>query len=228
MGQSSNDVFPTAMHMAAVDASKSRVVPSVHRLRDAFEKKSETFRDIVKIGRTHLQDAVPLTLGQEFSGYTAQLDHGLQHIEASLPHLHELALGGTAVGTGLNAHPEFAVRAAKKVAELTNRHPFFTAPNKFEALAAHDALVHAHGTLKTLAASLTQNSQRHSVVGLRPPVRHRRDSSFPRTNRAALSCRAKSTPPNAKPLTMICAQVFGNDVAINYRWILWQFRAQRL
>ena len=114
MGQSSNDVFPTAMHLAAVDALKSRVVPSVHRLRDVFEKKSETFRDIVKIGRTHLQDAVPLTLGQEFSGYTAQLDRGLQHIEASLPHLHELALGGTAVGTGLNAHPEFAVRAARR------------------------------------------------------------------------------------------------------------------
>jgi fumarate hydratase class II len=154
-GQSSNDVFPSAMHLAAVIALKSRVIPSIQRLRDALHDKSEVFWDIVKIGRTHLQDAIPLTLGQELSGYVAQLDHGLEHVEASLPHLQELALGGTAVGTGLNAHPEFAVHAAKKISELTG-YAFVTAPNKFEALAGHDALVHAHGALKTLAASLAK------------------------------------------------------------------------
>src|SRR6266545_353729 len=154
-GQSSNDVFPTAMSVAAVDALRAHVVPALTALRDALREKAEAFRDIPKIGRTHLQDATPLTLGQEFSGYVSQLDHGLAHVEASLPHLCELALGGTAVGTGLNAHPEYAVRVAKKLAEFFG-HPFATAPNKFEALAANDALVHAHGALKTVAVSLSK------------------------------------------------------------------------
>ncbi|MFN7132654.1 MAG: class II fumarate hydratase, partial [Myxococcales bacterium] len=151
-GQSSNDVFPTAMSVAAVEAVRNHLVPSIRKLRETLAAKSAAFKDIVKIGRTHLQDATPLTLGQEFSGYVAQLDHGLKHVEGALPHVCELALGGTAVGTGLNAHPEFAVRVAAELAKLTGL-PFVTAPNKFEALAAHDALVHAHGSLKTLAAS---------------------------------------------------------------------------
>src|SRR5262249_55284831 len=138
--QSSNDVFPTAMSVAAVDALQKNVIPAGRRLRDALARKAREVDGIVKIGRTHLQDATPLTLGQEMSGYVAQLDHGLAHLRDSLPHLSELALGGTAVGTGLNAHPEYAVRVAKKLSELTG-HRFGTAPNKFEALAANDALV---------------------------------------------------------------------------------------
>jgi fumarate hydratase class II len=153
--QSSNDVFPTAMHVAAVKVLVEHLIPAVQRLRDTLADKSAAFADIVKIGRTHLQDATPLTFGQEFSGYVSQLDHGLAHIEAALPHLYELALGGTAVGTGLNAHPQFAQRAASEIAGLADL-PFVSAPNKFEALGSHDALVHAHGVLKTLAASLTK------------------------------------------------------------------------
>jgi fumarate hydratase, class II len=152
-GQSSNDTFPTAMHVAALIAIERTLKPAVKKLRDTLEAKSGEFMDIVKIGRTHLQDATPLTLGQEFSGYVSQLDHGLKHLGDALPHLCELALGGTAVGTGLNAHPEFAERVAKELARLTDL-PFVTAPNKFEALASCDAVVHAHGAVKTLAASL--------------------------------------------------------------------------
>ncbi|MDO9310586.1 MAG: class II fumarate hydratase, partial [Nitrosomonas sp.] len=152
-GQSSNDVFPTAMHVAAVQELQQRLIPAIQQLRDTLAGKSQAFDSIVKIGRTHLQDATPLTLGQEFSGYVAQLDHGLRHVEAAMAHVCELALGGTAVGTGLNAHPEFAVRVAAELSRLTGL-PFVTAPNKFEALASNDALVHAHGALKTLAASL--------------------------------------------------------------------------
>ncbi|MGH7347817.1 MAG: class II fumarate hydratase, partial [Candidatus Rokuibacteriota bacterium] len=154
-GQSSNDVFPTTMNVAAAETLVNEVIPNVRRLRDALHAKAEAFDDIVKIGRTHLQDATPLTLGQEFSGYVAQLDHGVKHVETTVPHVCELALGGTAVGTGLNAHPEFAERVARRLRELTGL-PFVTAPNKFEALASHDALVFAHGALKTLAASLTK------------------------------------------------------------------------
>ena len=152
-GQSSNDVFPSAMHVAAARSLHHQLKPAIAALRHTLAAKAEAFSDIVKIGRTHLQDATPLTLGQEFSGYVSQLDHGLEHIDAALPHIYELALGGTAVGTGLNTHPEFAVRVAAELAGLTGL-PFVTAPNKFEALAANDALVHAHGALKTLAASL--------------------------------------------------------------------------
>src|SRR5262249_7246248 len=149
----SNDVFPTAMSVAAVLAVRNRLIPKVRRLRETLAHKSTAFAAIVKIGRTHLQDATPLTLGQEISGWVAQLDHGLRHVESALPHLSELALGGTAVGTGLNAHPEFAVRVAEEISKLAGA-PFVTAPVKFEALAAHDALVFAHGAIKTLAASL--------------------------------------------------------------------------
>jgi fumarate hydratase, class II len=152
-GQSSNDTFPTAMHVGAVIALERQLKPAVKKLRDTLNKKANKFMSIVKIGRTHLQDATPLTLGQEFSGYVAQLDHGLKHAQASLPHLCELALGGTAVGTGLNAHPKFAVAVAAELKKLTGL-PFVTAPNKFEALASCDGVVHAHGALKTLAASL--------------------------------------------------------------------------
>ena len=153
--QSSNDVIPTAMHVAAVAALRTRLIPAVTKLATAFAAKSRELEDVVKIGRTHLQDATPVTLGQELSGYASQLEHGVAHLEAALPHLEELALGGTAVGTGLNAPPQFAEKAAKRIAELTG-FPFVTAPNKFEALAGKDGLVHAHGALKTLAASLTK------------------------------------------------------------------------
>ncbi|MGL4277821.1 MAG: class II fumarate hydratase, partial [Morganella morganii] len=151
--QSSNDVFPTAMHVAAVIAVSTQLIPELKSLHSVLAAKAEAYRDIVKIGRTHLQDATPLTLGQEISGWAAMLQYNLKHLENSLPHLSELALGGTAVGTGLNTHPEYAVRVAKKIAELSGQ-PFVTAPNKFEALATCDALVHAHGALKGLAASL--------------------------------------------------------------------------
>jgi fumarate hydratase class II len=150
-GQSSNDVFPSAMSLACTDAVRSHVLPNVKALRDVLAEKSAAFKDIVKIGRTHLMDATPITLGQEISGWAAQLDHGMKHLESAVPHLSEIALGGTAVGTGLNAHPEFAERVAKKIAELSG-HPISSAPSKFEALAAHDAVVFAHGA--TCAGSL--------------------------------------------------------------------------
>src|SRR5260363_329588 len=152
-GQSSNDVFPTAMHIASAEGIVNRVLPALQALRRTLDDIARDFADIVKIGRTHLQDATPLTLGQEFSGYVTQLDHGIRHLEAALPHVYELALGGTAVGTGLNAHSEFATRAAQEISQFTGL-PFVSALNKFEALAAADALVHAHGALKTVAASL--------------------------------------------------------------------------
>src|SRR5262249_47219719 len=153
MSQSSNDAFPTAMHVAAVQAIERALIPALRRLRDALAAKSDEFRDVVKVGRTHLMDAVPLTLGQEFSGYVAQLDADPARLTATLPDLCELALGGTAVGTGLNAPPRFGELAAKTIAELTGL-PFVSAPDKFAALAAHDALVMASGALRTLAVSL--------------------------------------------------------------------------
>ena len=173
-GQSSNDVFPTAINVAAVEALRSDVLPSLTRLRDALAEKAAAFADVVKIGRTHLQDATPLTLGQEISGWVSQLDHGIAHLEASLPHLYELALGGTAVGTGLNAHPELGGSARGALAELTGQ-PFVTAPNKFEALAASDAIVHAHGALKTVAASLTKIANDVRWLASGPRSRPRRD-----------------------------------------------------
>ena len=212
-GQSSNDVFPTAMHVAAAEVLTRQVIPSLKKLRDALAAKAAEFKDIVKIGRTHLQDATPLTLGQEFSGYVAQLGHGIRHLEAALPHVQELALGGTAVGTGLNAHPEFATRVAAKLEELT-RLPFVTAPNKFEALASHDALVHAHGALKTIAASLTKiaNDVRWLASGPRSGLG---ELTIPENEPGSSIMPGKVNPTQSEALTMACAQVMGNDVAVN-------------
>jgi fumarate hydratase, class II len=212
-GQSSNDVFPTAMSVAAYTEVKERLVPAVERLRHALREKADEFRDVVKIGRTHLQDATPLTLGQEFSGYVSQLEHGCQHLLAALPHVAELALGGTAVGTGLNAHPEFAVRVAERLAKLTG-HPFVTAPNKFEALAAHDALVHAHGALKTLAAALFKiaDDVRWLASGPRSGLG---EITIPENEPGSSIMPGKVNPTQSEAMTMLCAQVMGNDVAVN-------------
>jgi fumarate hydratase class II len=212
-GQSSNDVFPTAMHVAAAGTLTERLLPALRRLRDTLAQKSKAFADIVKIGRTHLQDATPLTLGQEFSGYVAQLEHGLQHIEATLPHLYELALGGTAVGTGLNAHPEFAERVASEISRLTGL-AFISAPNKFEALAAHDALVHAHGALKTLAASLMKiaNDIRWLASGPRCGIG---ELHIPANEPGSSIMPGKVNPTQCEAVTMLCCQIMGNDVAIN-------------
>jgi fumarate hydratase, class II len=211
-GQSSNDVFPTAMSVAALQALRQGVLPQVAALRDALAAKASLFRDIVKIGRTHLQDATPLTLGQEFSGYVAQLTHGLAHVESALPHLAELALGGTAVGTGLNAHPEYAVRVAAKLTELSGE-TFTTAPNKFEALAANDALVFAHGALKTLAASLMKiaNDVRWLASGPRSGIG---ELTIPENEPGSSIMPGKVNPTQCEAMTMLCAQVMGNDVAI--------------
>lgn len=213
-GQSSNDVFPSAMHVAAARSIDQRLIPAIVALRQTLATKAEEFSGIVKIGRTHLQDATPLTLGQEFSGYVSQLDHGLAHVNASLPHLHELALGGTAVGTGLNTHPEFAVRIAAELARLTNL-PFVTAPNKFEALAANDALVHAHGALKTLAASLMKiaNDIRWLASGPRCGIG---ELKIPENEPGSSIMPGKVNPTQSEAMLMICCQVMGNDVAINF------------
>ena len=211
--QSSNDVFPTAMSVAAVEATTRRLIPALEALRATLADKSRAFTDIVKIGRTHLQDATPLTLGQEISGWVAQLDHGLAHVRTALPHLGELALGGTAVGTGLNAPADFGPRVA---AELTARTglPFVSAPNKFEALAAHDAIVFAHGALKTLAASLTKiaNDVRWLASGPRSGLGEIR---IPENEPGSSIMPGKVNPTQCEALTMLCAQVLGNDVAIN-------------
>jgi fumarate hydratase class II len=211
-GQSSNDVFPTGMHVAAVEGLVQRLLPSLERLRGALADKSAAFADIVKVGRTHLQDATPLTLGQEFSGYVSQLDHGAAHVKASLPHLCELALGGTAVGTGLNAHPEFGARVAAELSRETHL-PFVTAPNKFEALASHDALVHAHGALKTLAASLMKiaNDIRWLASGPRCGLG---EITIPENEPGSSIMPGKVNPTQSEALTMLCVQVMGNDVAV--------------
>jgi fumarate hydratase class II len=214
LGQSSNDVFPTAMHVAAVEVLKERLLPSIVRLRDALQRKAEEFEGIVKIGRTHLQDATPLTLGQEISGYVSQLDHGIRRVEDSFPHLEELAIGGTAVGTGLNTHPEFGERTAAKLSELTDQR-FVSAPNKFEALAGSDALVHAHGALKTLAASLMKiaNDVRWLASGPRAGLG---EIKLPANEPGSSIMPGKVNPTQAEALTMICVRVFGNDVAVNF------------
>jgi len=211
-GQSSNDVIPTAMHVAAVQATRARLLPAVEKLRDALAQKAEAFDDIVKIGRTHLQDATPLTLGQEFSGYASQLDHDVQRLSSTLPHLEELALGGTAVGTGLNAHPELGERVAARLSELTG-YPFVSAPNKFEALASKDALVFAHGALKTLAASLTKiaNDLRWLASGPRSGIG---EITIPANEPGSSIMPGKVNPTQCEAMTMLCAQVFGNDVTI--------------
>ncbi|MDP3831528.1 MAG: class II fumarate hydratase, partial [Ignavibacteriaceae bacterium] len=212
--QSSNDTFPTAMHIAAVEEIHAELIPMVTKLRDALAKKSVEFTDIIKIGRTHLMDATPLTLGQEFSGYTQQLTNGLERIHAALPRLYELALGGTAVGTGLNTHPEFAVKSAEKIAELTGKN-FITARNKFEALATHDALVEFHGVLKTLAASLMKiaNDVRWLGSGPRCGIG---ELSLPENEPGSSIMPGKVNPTQSEAMTMVCAQVFGNDVAVNF------------
>ncbi|KQN53501.1 MULTISPECIES: class II fumarate hydratase [unclassified Erwinia] len=211
--QSSNDVFPTAMHVAAVVAVKEHLIPQLHVLQKTLNDKAEAFKDVVKIGRTHLQDATPLTLGQEISGWVAMLAHNLKHIEQSLPHVAELALGGTAVGTGLNTHPEYAVRVAEELAVLTKQ-PFVTAPNKFEALATCDALVHAHGALKGLAASLMKiaNDVRWLSSGPRSGIG---ELSIPENEPGSSIMPGKVNPTQCEALTMLCCQVLGNDVAVN-------------
>ena len=212
--QSSNDVFPTAMHVSAVEGITNKLLPAIEKLRATLAQKASDFDDIVKIGRTHLQDATPLTLGQEFSGYVAQLAHGEAHVRAVLPHLYELALGGTAVGTGLNAPKGYAEQAALELARLTGL-PFFTAPNKFEALASCDALVHAHGALKTLAASVMKiaNDVRWLASGPRSGIG---ELSIPENEPGSSIMPGKVNPTQSEALTMLCCQVFGNDVAINF------------
>ena len=213
-GQSSNDTFPTAMHVAAVMALERGVKPAVRKLRGTLARKAAQFAKIVKIGRTHLQDATPLTLGQEFSGYVSQLDHGLAHVDAALPHLCELALGGTAVGTGLNTHPQFAERVAAELARLAKL-PFVTAPNKFEAMASCDAVVHAHGALKTLAASLMKiaNDVRWLASGPRSGIG---ELIIPENEPGSSIMPGKVNPTQSESMTMVCCQVLGNDVAINF------------
>ncbi|CAE6781885.1 UNVERIFIED_ORG: fumarate hydratase class II [Paraburkholderia sediminicola] len=212
-GQSSNDVFPTAMHVAAAYAIVKHLLPALKTLRETLDGKAKAFADIVKIGRTHLQDATPLTLGQEFSGYVAQLDHGIRHVESALPHLYELAQGGTAVGTGLNAHPQFADKVAAAIGKLTGL-PFVSAPNKFEVMAAADALVFAHGALKTVAASLNKiaNDIRWLASGPRCGLG---ELSIPENEPGSSIMPGKVNPTQSEALTMLCAQVFGNDVAVN-------------
>jgi fumarate hydratase class II len=214
MSQSSNDVFPTAMHVAAVDAIRNRLLPSLMKLKSTLAAKSAAFMDIVKIGRTHLQDATPLTLGQEFSGYVAQLEQADRHLHGALPHLCELALGGTAVGTGLNAPAGYAEKVAGELARLTGL-PFVTAPNKFEVMAAADALVHAHGALKTLAASMMKiaNDIRWLASGPRSGIG---ELSIPENEPGSSIMPGKVNPTQCEAVTMLCCQVFGNDVAVNF------------
>jgi len=212
MSQSSNDTFPTAMHIAAAEEVTDTLIPAVRKLRDALAREAKDFDGIVKIGRTHLMDAVPLTLGQEFSGYVAQLDYDLKRIEAAMPDVLELAIGGTAVGTGLNTHREFAERVSKKIAEYTGL-PFKSAPNKFAALAAHDALVAASGALKTLAVSLMKiaNDVRWMGSGPRTGLG---ELILPENEPGSSIMPGKVNPTQCEAMTMVCVQVMGNDVAI--------------
>jgi fumarate hydratase class II len=212
LGQSSNDVFPTAMHIAAARAVND-VVAALEILRKSLEKKSREFKSIIKIGRTHLQDATPLTLGQEFSGYVSQLEQARQALDAVLPGLCRLAIGGTAVGTGLNTHAEFSGRVAAEVARMSGV-PFEPAPNKFAALAGHEALVFAHGALKTLAAALMKiaNDVRLLASGPRSGIG---EISLPENEPGSSIMPGKVNPTQAEAMTMLCAQVFGNDVALN-------------
>jgi fumarate hydratase class II len=211
--QSSNDVYPTAMHVAAAEALVRRLLPALDALHATLQAKAQAYADIVKIGRTHLQDATPLTLGQEISGWAAQLAHARRHIEQALPHLHELAIGGTAVGTGLNAPEGYAEAVVRELAEQTGL-PFVSAPNKFEALAAVDALVFAHGALKTLAAGLMKiaNDVRWLASGPRCGLGEIR---IPENEPGSSIMPGKVNPTQCEALTMVAAQVLGNDVAIN-------------
>ncbi len=212
MSQSSNDTFPTAMHIAAVVEITDRLIPSVKRLRDALDVKAKAYVNVTKIGRTHLMDATPLTLGQEFSGYVSQLDADLERMQLILPGLYELAAGGTAVGTGLNTHPEFGDRVAKAIAKMTGK-PFITAPNKFAALAAHDALVFAHGAIKTLAASLTKVADDLRWLGSGPRS-GLGELQLPENEPGSSIMPGKVNPTQSEAMIMVSIQVYGNDAAI--------------
>ena len=214
LGQSSNDIFPTAMHLAAAFGLQNRLLPALTVLRTALDAKAQSFAGIVKIGRTHLQDATPLTLEQEFSGYVAQLDHAQAFIRAALAPLCELAAGGTAVGTGLNTHAEFGARVAAELARTTGL-PLVSAPNKFAALAGHEALLHAHGALKTLAAALMKiaNDVRWLASGPRSGLG---ELTIPENEPGSSIMPGKVNPTQCEALTMLCCQVFGNDVALNF------------
>ncbi len=212
--QSSNDTFPTAMHIATVEETHRRLIPELKRLRDALSRKSKEFAKVIKIGRTHLMDATPLTLGQEFSGYVQMLDNGLDRINAALEHVYELALGGTAVGTGLNTHPEFAQKSAQKIAKLTGL-KFVSARNKFEALATHDALVEFHGALKTIAVSLMKiaNDVRWLGSGPRCGIA---ELLLPENEPGSSIMPGKVNPTQSEAMTMVCVQILGNDVTVNF------------
>jgi len=212
MSQSSNDTFPTAMHIAAVVEITDRLIPALTRLRDAFDAKAKAYVNITKIGRTHLMDAVPLTLGQEFSGYVAQLDADLERLHLVLGGLYELAAGGTAVGTGLNTHPEFGERVAAAIAELTGK-PFVTAPNKFAALAAHDALVFAHGAIKTTATSLIKIADDLRWLGSGPRS-GLGELQLPENEPGSSIMPGKVNPTQSEAMIMVAIQVFGNDAAV--------------
>ncbi|MCA1763670.1 MAG: class II fumarate hydratase, partial [Flavobacteriales bacterium] len=212
--QSSNDTYPTGMHIAIYKKIVEATIPGVAQLRDTLQAKSEEFMKVVKIGRTHLMDATPLTLGQEFSGYVSQLNHGLKALENTLDHLSEIALGGTAVGTGINTPPNYAEKVAGKIAELTGL-PFKTAENKFEALAAHDALVETHGALKQIAISLNKiaNDVRMLASGPRSGIG---EIIIPANEPGSSIMPGKVNPTQCEALTMVCAQVFGNDAAVGF------------
>ena len=212
MSQSSNDTFPTAMNIAAVREMVHTVLPQIQALRDSLARKQDEFHDIIKIGRTHLMDAVPLTLGQEFSGYVAQLDADLERLESCLPHLYRLALGGTAVGTGLNSHPEFAERVAQAIAELTGL-PFISAPNKFAALASHDEIVMTSGALRTLACSLMKIANDLRWLGSGPRC-GLGELILPANEPGSSIMPGKVNPTQCEAMTMVCVQVIGNDTAI--------------
>jgi fumarate hydratase, class II len=211
--QSTNDAFPTSIHVAAVEEIHRRLIPMVIKLRNSLDAKAKEFKDIIKIGRTHLMDATPLTLGDEFSGYAQQLTYGLDRVNDSLKRLYEIPLGGTAVGTGLNAHPEYAVKVAAKISEITGK-PFKTAQNKYEAMAAKDALVEMSGTLKTLAASCLKISNDIRWLGSGPRCGIG-EISLPENEPGSSIMPGKVNPTQSEAMTMVCAQVFGNDVTIN-------------
>ena len=212
-GQSSNDTFPTAMHIAAVERIRDALIPSISTLADSFRKKANEFQDIIKIGRTHLMDATPLTLGQEFSGYTTQLEYALDRINGCMPRMYQIALGGTAVGTGLNSHKDFAVKVARQIADLTQC-PFVTAPNKFESLAAHDAIVETSGVLKTIACSLMKIANDIRWLGSGPRCGIG-EIVLPANEPGSSIMPGKVNPTQSEAMTMVAAQVIGNDTAIN-------------
>ena len=213
MGQSSNDTFPTAMHIAAVERIRDALLPSLSTLANSFKKKTTEFKDIIKIGRTHLMDATPLTLGQEFSGYTTQLEYSMDRINGCMPRMYQIALGGTAVGTGLNSHRDFPKKVAQKIAEITDC-PFVTAPNKFESLAAHDAIVETSGVLKTIACSLMKIANDIRWLGSGPRCGIG-EVILPANEPGSSIMPGKVNPTQSEAMTMVAAQVIGNDTAIN-------------